>query len=122
MCLLGSSSLRNGQLDAYGWRPLTTEHDYEATERRLEQEVFADEIARLRPGRGQGPERGVRALTRLLEVAARLFRTRPLDAAGSGRSRSVPGVLSARRSQPRAFSVPGVLSPGRSQPPVALTG
>lgn len=33
-------------LDGFGWRPLTTEHDYEAIDRRIAAEVFADEWKR----------------------------------------------------------------------------
>jgi len=34
-------------LDGYGWRPLSTEWDYDATRAKLQEEVFSDECARL---------------------------------------------------------------------------
>ncbi|MEO0651132.1 MAG: TetR/AcrR family transcriptional regulator [Planctomycetota bacterium] len=34
-------------LDGYGWRPLFHEHDWSETERRVREELFADEFARL---------------------------------------------------------------------------
>jgi AcrR family transcriptional regulator len=44
------AALRTNQqilLDGHGWRPLSREWDYEATEQRILDEVFADEVARL---------------------------------------------------------------------------
>jgi hypothetical protein len=35
-------------LDGFGWRPLTTEWDYERTLRRVRQEVFPQEVQRAR--------------------------------------------------------------------------
>jgi hypothetical protein len=37
-------------LDGFGWKPLSTEWDYAATEHRLIQEVFADEFQSARLG------------------------------------------------------------------------
>ena len=37
-------------LDGFGWKPLSTEWDYEATRRRIATEVFADEWKRAGPG------------------------------------------------------------------------
>lgn len=34
-------------LDGYGWRPLASEHDYQATQARIAEELFRDETARL---------------------------------------------------------------------------
>lgn len=34
-------------LDGYGWQPLSTEWDYDKTQRRIEKELFAEEIASL---------------------------------------------------------------------------
>ncbi len=36
-------------LDGFGWKPLSTEWDYVATERRIIQEVFADEYRAANP-------------------------------------------------------------------------
>ncbi len=35
-------------LDGFGWRPLSNEHDYEATYRRVQEEVFSDEMHAVR--------------------------------------------------------------------------
>jgi AcrR family transcriptional regulator len=37
-------------LDGFGWKPLSSEWDYSATDRRLTEEIFADEWSRLRAG------------------------------------------------------------------------
>ncbi len=34
-------------LDGFGWKPLSTEHDYSATIRRVLQEVFPEEAHKL---------------------------------------------------------------------------
>ena len=33
-------------LDGYGWKPFSTEWDYEATQKRILDEVFADSLAK----------------------------------------------------------------------------
>jgi len=40
---------QNRLLDGYGWRPLASEHDYEATRDRIKQELFAEECRPLGP-------------------------------------------------------------------------
>jgi hypothetical protein len=38
----------HGLLDGLAWRPLATEHDYAAVERRIEREIFAAELKQVR--------------------------------------------------------------------------
>jgi hypothetical protein len=37
-------------LDGFGWKPLSSEHDYEETYRRVQQEVFSDEVRTAKTG------------------------------------------------------------------------